>query len=247
MASRKNPSDSSEMLNDKNSAQSDNKLNTEIKKWKYFLSELKWSIAILIFLVHFGALYSIFSLDRTINMKTILWYLFICTIQAVGFTAAAHRYWTHRTYKAKFPLQLILFFCYFTASQMSLRNFVRDHRVHHKYSDTDADPHNSNRGFFFSHVGWLLKKKHPKVIEKGRQIDLSDFDADPVAMFGEKYFWILMIVFCYMVPIATPVYVWHETWTNSFKIHLLRNIIGWNAVWSVNSFTHMWGTKPYNM
>lgn len=41
--------------------------------------------------------------------------------------------------------------------------WVRDHRQHHKYSDTDADPHNASRGFFFSHIGWLMSKKHPLV------------------------------------------------------------------------------------
>jgi len=52
--------------------------------------------------------------------------------------------------------------------------------------DTDADPHNSNRGFFFSHVGWLMLKKHPDVIRKGSQIDMRDILADSVAMFGCK-------------------------------------------------------------
>jgi len=64
---------------------------------------------------------------------------------------------------------------------------VRDHRVHHRYTDTDADPHNSNRGFFFSHVGWLLMKKHPEVIRRGRRIDMSDVLADPIVTFGIKY------------------------------------------------------------
>jgi len=64
--------------------------------------------------------------------------------------------------------------------------WVRDHRLHHKYSDTDADPHNAQNGFFFSHVGWLLTKKHPQVIEKGKGIDMSDLDADPVVMFQKR-------------------------------------------------------------
>ena len=29
-------------------------------------------------------------------------------------------------------------------------------RLHHKCSETQADPHNANRGFFFSHMGWLM-------------------------------------------------------------------------------------------
>ncbi|KAG5308846.1 ACOD desaturase, partial [Acromyrmex insinuator] len=65
--------------------------------------------------------------------------------------------------------------------------WVRDHRVHHKYTDTDADPHNSNRGFFFSHVGWLMMKKHPDVIRKGRHVDMSDIMADPIAAFSVKH------------------------------------------------------------
>ena len=58
--------------------------------------------------------------------------------------------------------------------------------MHHKYTDTDADPHNSNRGFFFSHVGWLMMKKHPDVIRKGRLVDMSDILADPIAAFSVK-------------------------------------------------------------
>lgn len=55
--------------------------------------------------------------------------------------------------------------------------------MHHKYSETNADPHNAKRGFFFSHVGWLLCRKHPEVKEKGRGIDMSDLDRDVVVNF----------------------------------------------------------------
>lgn len=61
--------------------------------------------------------------------------------------------------------------------------WVRDHRLHHKYSDSDADPHNANRGFFFAHMGWLMSKKHPAVIAKGKTIDMSDLEADFIVMF----------------------------------------------------------------
>ena len=53
------------------------------------------------------------------------------------------------------------------ALQNDIYEWSRDHRVHHKFSETNADPHNANRGFFFSHMGWLLLKKHNDVKEKG--------------------------------------------------------------------------------
>ena len=67
-----------------------------------------------------------------------------------------------------------------------MHEWVRNHRVHHKNSDTDADPHNVHRGLFFSYYGWILVRKHPAVKEKGKQIDLSDLDADPLLMFQKR-------------------------------------------------------------
>lgn len=58
--------------------------------------------------------------------------------------------------------------------------WVRDHRVHHKFSDTEADPHNANRGLFFSHIGWLMMKKNEEVLLRGKQMDMSDIANDPL-------------------------------------------------------------------
>ena len=70
--------------------------------------------------------------------------------------------------------------------QNDVIEWTRDHRVHHKYSETDADPHNAKRGFFFAHIGWLLVRKHPDVKKKGKQLDISDVLADPVLRFQRK-------------------------------------------------------------
>jgi len=70
--------------------------------------------------------------------------------------------------------------------QNDICEWARDHRVHHKFSETDADPHNATRGFFFSHVGWLLVRKHPDVKEKGKAVDMSDLETDPLIRFQKK-------------------------------------------------------------
>lgn len=72
------------------------------------------------------------------------------------------------------------------AIQNDIYEWSRDHRVHHKFTDSDADPHNAKRGFFFSHVGWLLVKKHRDVRLKGNTLDMSDLKNDPVVMFQRK-------------------------------------------------------------
>lgn len=52
---------------------------------------------------------------------------------------------------------------------------------------TNADPHNASRGFFFSHIGWLMCKKHPDVIKYGKRVDMSDLTSDPILQFQKKY------------------------------------------------------------
>ena len=61
----------------------------------------------------------------------------------VGITAGAHRLWSHRTYKARLPLRLLLVAANSMAGENSIYTWARDHRTHHKFSETDADPHNA--------------------------------------------------------------------------------------------------------
>lgn len=73
--------------------------------------------------------------------------------------------------------------------QNDIYEWCRDHRVHHKFSETDADPHNSKRGFFFAHMGWLCVRKHPDVLNKGSTVDLSDLLEDPVVYYQKMWVW----------------------------------------------------------
>lgn len=74
----------------------------------------------------------------------------------------------------------------FPVSQTHPSKWIRVHRTHHRYTDTCADPHNVHRGFFFSHIGWLMMKHHPAVKKYGKNVDMSDIAADPVIRFVDK-------------------------------------------------------------
>lgn len=111
---------------------------------------------------------------------------FFAAIGSFGISSGSHRLWAHKTYKANLPMRIMLLFFQTVALQNSVIEWVRDHRVHHKFSDTDADPHNSRRGFFFSHMGWLMCKKHPDVSKHGSKIDMSDLTSDPMLSWQHK-------------------------------------------------------------
>lgn len=70
----------------------------------------------------------------------------VLLMSGLGITAGAHRLWAHRTYKAKLPLRIMLGIFQTMAFQNHIYEWVRDHRVHHKFTDSDADPHNASRG-----------------------------------------------------------------------------------------------------
>lgn len=115
------------------------------------------------------------------------------------------------------------------------------------YSETDADPHNANRGFFFAHMGWLCVKKHPDVVNKGRSVDCSDLLEDPVVRIQKNFFLPLAILCCIIIPSAIPMLAWSESFWNSFMLAgLARYCISLHLTWLVNSAAHLWGNRPYD-
>uniref|UniRef100_V5IDH4 Putative fatty acid desaturase n=1 Tax=Ixodes ricinus TaxID=34613 RepID=V5IDH4_IXORI len=95
------------------------------------------------------ALYGAYVAVTAAQWKTLLFTLFYVGCSGLSVTAGAHRLWSHRSYKAKLPLRTLLMLFNCMAGQNDIYDWVRDHRVHHKYSETDADPHNVNRGVLF--------------------------------------------------------------------------------------------------
>ncbi|EGI66131.1 PREDICTED: stearoyl-CoA desaturase 5-like [Acromyrmex echinatior] len=232
---------------DKNNKQ--NRSESYIKRLyeDWFKTEPKWFNIVSICFFHLSFVYSCFTFNFFENLMTTAWLCWLIVITGFGITGGVHRLWTHRSYKAKWQLRIILAICYVTAGMNDIFEWVRDHRVHHKYTDTNSDPHNSRRGFFFSHVGWLMMKKHPDVIRCGREIDMSDILADPIAVFAIKYFSILKLLFAFLLPMMIPVYAWNETWSRAFVSQIfIRYVFVLNITWSVNSVAHIWGPKPYD-
>ncbi|KAK1134885.1 hypothetical protein K0M31_007652 [Melipona bicolor] len=210
-------------------------------EWK-----IVWRNVIAFAYLHLGALYGIYLTFTATKLQTTLWGIFLQVCGELGITAGAHRLWTHRSYKAKWPMRFILMIMQTVAFQNDIYEWSRDHRVHHKFTDTDADPHNAKRGFFFSHMGWLLLRKHPDVMKKGATIDMSDLERDPIVFWQKKFYLWLVLLFCFVLPVWVPCYFWNETLFNSWHHNLLRYASTLHVTWLVNSAAHMWGYKSYD-
>ena len=114
------------------------------------------------------------------------------------------------------------------------------------YCNVDADPHNSTRGFFFAHIGWLLLKKHPDRVEVESQLDYTDLWADPLVRIQHKcdpFFAVPAI----LSPCLVACYGWNESVSNSiFVVGCLRYCFVLHVTFLVNSAAHLWGDHPYD-
>merc|ERR1712126_109686 len=132
------------------------------------------------------------------------------------------------------------------AGQNSAYVWSRDHRLHHKASETHADPHNSKRGFFFAHMGWLMVRKHPSVAKAGKSINMSDLESDSLVMFQHKHYMSFFLGIGFILPTLLPNLLWGETLATAYFMAVVRYVGVLHFTWLVNSAAHMWGMKPYD-
>lgn len=211
----------------------------------------RWSIVwrnVFAFLyLHLGTLYGFYLILFQAKILTVVFAVLFAGLSAMGVTAGAHRLWAHKCYKAKWPLRIFLTVLQTMAFQNHIYEWVRDHRVHHKFSETDADPHNAKRGFFFSHIGWLMLRKHNDVFVKGAAVDMSDLEKDPIVMFQKRTYLLMMPLLCFVIPTWIPCRLWGESpWVSWYVASVWRFTVSLNFTWLVNSAAHIWGNRPYD-
>jgi stearoyl-CoA desaturase (delta-9 desaturase) len=211
--------------------------------------QIVWRNVGLFIYLHTAAAYGAYLwLSGQVMWQTFIWGFILYCMCGFGITAGAHRLWTHKSYKAKLPLRIILCICQTVAFQNHIYEWSRDHRMHHKYSETHADPHNAKRGFFFAHIGWLMCRKHESVKEKGKGLDMSDLEQDSVVVFQKKYYIPLVLSACFFIPTLVPYLLWNEKFVTAwFFAAQFRYCITLHMTWLVNSAAHLWGDKPYDI
>eukprot|EP01126_Amoeba_proteus_P005342 TRINITY_DN1177_c0_g1_i1.p1 TRINITY_DN1177_c0_g1~~TRINITY_DN1177_c0_g1_i1.p1 ORF type:complete len:338 (+),score=29.11 TRINITY_DN1177_c0_g1_i1:119-1015(+) len=196
-------------------------------------------------LVHIASVIALYYLS-SLTWKTLIWGVATYVFAGLGITGGAHRLWAHRSYSAHWTVRALLMIANSMANQGSIFHWVRDHRVHHKFSETTSDPHNALRGFFFAHCGWLLVKKDPAVIRAGRKVPMDDILEDPVAMFQKKLDPAWNLAWCFVIPAIVPWFMWNESLVASFFACCLRYVLVLHATWLVNSVAHAYGYRPYD-
>jgi stearoyl-CoA desaturase (delta-9 desaturase) len=164
--------------------------------------------------------------------------LVLCAVLYFGrmwfITAGYHRYFSHRSYKTNRAFQLILAFGGGTASQKGALWWASHHRDHHRFSDTERDVHSPLKGFWWSHMGWILCDKYA-----GTDYDrIKDFSKYPELRWLNKWdfvpVWGLAVV-CYLVA----------GWSGLVIGFFASTVVLWHATFTINSLAHVIGRRRY--
>jgi stearoyl-CoA desaturase (delta-9 desaturase) len=138
-----------------------------------------------------------------------------------------------------------LFFMVFgtMAIQNSILVWSAGHRVHHRYvDDNERDPYSARRGFWFSHIGWMLRD-YPSGEPDFNNV--RDLQKDPLVTFQHRYYLPLVLVTNIGFPLLVG-WLAGDLWGTFLLAGLLRLVISHHATFFINSLAHMWGTQPYN-
>jgi stearoyl-CoA desaturase (delta-9 desaturase) len=164
----------------------------------------------------------------------------LCT--GVGITGGYHRMWAHRAYSAHWSVRLFYMLFGAMALQQTILIWASQHRVHHQnVDDVEVDPYSAKRGFWFSHIGWILRN-YPS-----GEVDFSnvrDLQRDPIVAFQHKYYVPITLAMNVGLPLALGA-AFGDLWGVFLLAGVLRLVINHHVTFFINSLAHMWGSQPY--
>ena len=189
-----------------------------------------------IILIPLYAYYYDFSVSAWVSL------FFLLALSSLGITAGYHRLWAHRAYDASLPLKILLMIVGTFAVQNSILFWASGHRTHHRHvDDVDQDPYSIKRGFWYAHLGWMIRDHSPSEPDYKNAPDLIN---DKLVMFQHKYY-VPMVIAVHVGLLGGVGWAVGDVWGVVLLGGLLRLIISHHVTFFINSLCHMWGKRPY--
>jgi stearoyl-CoA desaturase (Delta-9 desaturase) len=170
-------------------------------------------------------------------------FVFLMAFCGMSITGGYHRLWSHKTYRAHPLLRFIFALGGACALQNDVLHWASDHRRHHQYVDNnDRDPYSAGRGFWFSHIGWILRNHKSAVNDFSNVKDLQE---DPIIRWQHNHYLKLVLLTNIGVP-ALLGYLHGDIIACLLLGGLLRLVLSQHVTYLINSLAHMWGKQPYS-
>ncbi|MBI2394503.1 MAG: acyl-CoA desaturase [Deltaproteobacteria bacterium] len=182
--------------------------------------------------MHFGVVLALWMGARTIDVAIVAG---LYLVRMFAITAGYHRYFAHRAFKTSRVFQFLLALIGTTATQKGPLWWAAIHRRHHRESDTPRDVHSPvQRGFWWSHMGWILANEH----EEYEPSEVKDLWKYPELRWLDRW---------HVVPVLALL-------LGTLFIGGLRGLTWWYCVstvlvmhgtFTINSLSHVWGHRRF--
>jgi fatty-acid desaturase len=153
----------------------------------------------------------------------------------LGVTLGFHRLAAHRSFDTPKWVEYFFIFCGTLSCEGSPIDWIGLHRIHHKYSDTEKDPHDSTKGFWWSHMGWML---HNIPADKDIPRYTQDIADDPFYKFCDRYFIGIQVALGLLLYLLGG-------WSFVIWVIFVRLVLVFHCTWFVNSATHKFGYRSH--
>jgi stearoyl-CoA desaturase (delta-9 desaturase) len=178
-------------------------------------------------------------------------FLFYYPATGMSITVGYHRLFSHKAFKASWPVKLFVLLFGAAAFENSALWWSSEHRKHHKHVDTDDDPYDITKGFFWAHMGWLMFKLKPA----SPMDNVQDLKKDALVIWQDKWVHVIAFFMSFILPTIIG-YVYAITSGNLSPAAgalggllipgVARVVMVQHATFCINSLCHMIGERPYS-
>ena len=197
------------------------------------LDRVSWLASVPFFAAHAVALATPFLVPfewRWLGLAAALY-----AARLFGITAGYHRYFSHRSFRTSRAFQLVLAVLGATATQKGPLWWAAHHRDHHRFSDGPDDVHSPlERGFWWSHVGWILSRRYDET-KLDRVRDLARY---PELRWLDRFHVVPPLALAAILFLAGgwPALLWG---------YFVSTVALWHGTFVINSLAHVFGRRRY--
>lgn len=162
----------------------------------------------------------------------------------LSITCGYHRLFAHVTYEAHPVIKAFFLLFGAMALQNSALVWSAGHRVHHRFIDEpERDPYCARRGFWFSHIGWMLRNYPSGELDFNTVADLR---RDPQVAIQHKHYFKIAIGMNIGVPLALGL-LFGNVFGMLLLAGVLRLVLSHQLTFCINSLAHIIGIRPYTI
>ena len=151
-----------------------------------------------------------------------------------------HRYFSHKSFECSPLVQAFFAIAGAMALQDSILAWSSGHREHHKHIDSDWDPYNIKRGFWWAHIIWIFYEKPPNTFQNVR-----DLNANPIVRWQHRWYKVIGLVGGLGIPMLIGA-LFGSPLAGLLWGGFLRIVIIHHTTFFVNSLAHHVGAREYD-